>query len=169
MTEKDLYDLIDVYKRYGVNPNVILEQGTTWGDDFRPIRECIADLKNWNPTVASNLAKRLERVIRLDGDRALNTYPDLIKNNLDVFFPDGVPEDALDDYEVDKHNIYDYVTIDELQDPDSGYSPEEFTAYREALAKEILDEHRKSNEFNKSPEGKKLSSEIIEMLNGDLF
>ena len=169
MTEQDLYKLIDEYRKYGVNPESILGYEVYNDNYLRPIGARIEDLKHWNPVVAGNKAKEIAKLIRMYGDRALNTYPGLVKNNLDVFFPDGAPEDALDDYEVDKYDTLNYVTLENLQDPDMGYSPEEFAAYREALANDIVNEQRKLNEFNKSPEGKKLSKDIIDMLNSDYF
>lgn len=139
MTKKDLYDLIEKYKSYGVDPNSIL--GYKYDGPYdNSIRALINDLDNWNPVVAANKAKQIEKLIRLHGDKALNTFPGLVKDNHAIFFPDGkIPEDALEDYVADKHDPSEWVTLDDIIE--AGVTPEDFPEAKAEFAKEILKAH----------------------------
>lgn len=139
-----LYTLLETYGKYGVNAKDILDNYLTM--DSGPTRSRIEDLDNWNPIVAKNKAAEIERTIRRIGDKELNTYPGLIKNNLDVFFPGGVPEDALDDYEEDKNGVW-YTPLDVVLE--SELSPEDFAEGKKELAELILNDKREENAHNK--------------------
>ena len=86
------------------------------------------------------------------GDRLLNTYPGLVKNNHDVFFPDGkVPSDALDDYEEDVHsdNFWSLKDLKEME-----VSPEDWKQWKQDLANQILEDRRNTNNMWKKHDDK---------------
>lgn len=157
--KKSLYDLLESYNKYGVDSKEILDNYLTMDRDpvngpasRQPTRSRIEDLDNWNPIIAKNKAAEIERLIRKIGDKRLNTYPGLVKNNLDVFFPDGVPEDALDDYEEDEHSVW-YTPLDLVLE--SEVSPKDFAEGKKDIAEFILKDKREANELRKSQKVKK--------------
>lgn len=113
-------------------------------DSKEDIQSAIDDFARYGVSIinAPSTASVISR-----GNRLLNTYPGLVKNNRDVFFPDGkIPEDALDDYEEDTHSD-NYWTLKDLKE--MGIPPEEWKEWKQEIAEGILAEQRKINEMHK--------------------
>lgn len=85
-------------------------------------------------------AKHLLRI----GNKRINTYPGLVKDNLKVFFPNekSIPEDVLDDYEEDPNGIY-YMTLNDLLE--DGLSSDDLRDFKEQYSKMILNDQIKAN------------------------
>ena len=91
------------------------------------------------------------------GNRRLNTYPNLVKENLKVFFPNEkkIPEDALDDYEEDPNGIY-YITLNDLLE--EGSEKDDLSSLKDDYRKMILNDQIKANKAVMPKE------EVIKML-----
>ena len=143
MTKEELYKLIDAYEKYGVAYD-------------STIRSKIADLDNWHPDVAANKGDEIAKLIRYKGDKFLNTYPNLVKDNISAFFDEGDTsvQDAVDDYIADR-NHWSYTTLQDILD--SNISPEDFAAGKQDLADMIIQE-------NKTLRNKRIPKEIVDAI-----
>lgn len=92
-------------------------------------------------------AKHLLRI----GNSRLNKYPNLVKNNLKVFFPNekSIPEDALDDYDAEETSPY-YVTLSDLLE--DNLQPGDWMELKGMYGKMIIDELEKANKASLSKE-----------------
>ena len=156
MTKEELYKLIDTYEMYGVPAGLLIDYKYN-GPYDNTIQSKIADLDNWHPDVAANKGDEIAKLIRYKGDKFLNTYPNLVKDNISAFFDEGDTsvQDAVDDYIADKKH-WSYTTLQDLLD--SEVSPEDFAAGKQDLADMIIQE-------NKAMRNKKIPEEIIDALN----
>lgn len=135
---------------------------------YGPIRNLLFDSLGLAPQLRALYAKygapiedipenANRNILRLYGDRRLNTYKNLIKDNASLFFPnEEVPEDALDDYEVESSSPY-YISLEDLIDSDLDVNgvKELKDAYKEAILKD------KRAELNSSM-SKKEAQEILD-------
>lgn len=104
----------------------------------------------------------LLRNLRKNGNRKLNTYADLIKNNPDVFFAfeKSVPKDALDDYEENENSKY-YFDIDDMSD----WSADDFRQIKEDYANSILNDRREANELAKQNDKNESIQNMLRSIN----
>ena len=109
------------------NPNEVREAFTFYGVPLEDV-PAEADIR------------QLMRV----GNKRLNTYPGLVKDNLKVFFPDekSIPEDALDDYEEDKYGMY-YTTLSDLLE--DAVEKDDWHSLNDMYSKMILDDRAKAH------------------------
>lgn len=126
--------LAEHFKTYDVDVSDVIEELKKELDKL-PTAEKVSYNKSW-----------LLRNLRKNGNRKLNTYADLVKNNPDIFFAfeKSVPKDALDDYEENENSMY-YFDIDDMSD----WSADDFRQIKEDYANAILNDHREANELAK--------------------
>lgn len=129
---------------------------------YGPVNNLIYDVEKFEPQLRKlyadygiSLADIPEGASRnklqIEGDKRLNTYKNLVKENPDVFFhgESSIPEDALDDYEEEAYGNY-YTTLEDLLDSD--IPPEDAKELFADYAKCILEDKRKINEASLNKE-----------------
>lgn len=90
-------------------------------------------------------------------NKLINTYPDLIRNNRDVFYPNGIKDydsedNALNDYEESSTGAY-YIDADDLSDPNEEINAQDFSDLKKVFADQILESKRKENKMFSNPTG----------------
>lgn len=135
----EIQKLIDRMKSFGIFPDE---------EHVKQLAELSGLKDNQKNEVTANELGGLKRRVKAYANRKLNTYPNLVKDNLAAFFPGGTPEDALDDYEETKHDPY-YIDIDDLDD----FTMEDLDAVKkenaESILKDRLEHNRMVEERNK--------------------
>ena len=139
-------------------------------ESYGPLRNLLFDSLKLAPQLRAMYAKYgvpLEdvpenanrNILQLHGDKRLNTYNNLVKDNPDVFFPNEkeVPEDALDDYIAEPSSPF-YFSLGDLLDSDMTLDD----------LKELKDTNRKAilNDMRRTRNEVMSKKEVQKMLDG---